>query len=179
MTLRLALLFVLPCLAGYAQVAALHSGDVLPDVAGQTLAGKQLHLPADGLGKPAVVVFSFSHAAADDANKWDATVQKEFGSGGGVENFTIIMLEDAPRLLRGMISSRIKNGEPPAVRDRMAIVVHDEAAWKKRFSVADTHHSYVALLDREGRIRWVGSAAYSDTAVSSLKEEMAPLLQHQ
>ena len=106
------------CFAAQAQTAVLRDGDPLPPVAGETLSGNQVELPGAVLGKTAVVIFGFSRAGGDDAKKWNSRLEKEYGANQAVAAYSIMMFEEVPRLLRGMIVSGIKRGVPPFLRIR-------------------------------------------------------------
>jgi hypothetical protein len=174
MRLRLTIACVFACLAAQAQTDALHNSDPLPAVAGQSLSGKQVELPAAVLGKTAVMIFGFSRAGGDDAQKWHRRLEKEYGANQAVAAYSMIMFEEVPRLLRGMIVSGIKRGAPPAMHDKMVVVYHDEAAWKSRLSVSDTRRAYVVLLDSSGHIRWMNNSAFSEAAFAALEKELQP-----
>jgi hypothetical protein len=174
MRFRLPIACIFAYLSGQAQTAVLRNGDPLPSVAGQALSGKQVELPAAILGKTAVVIFGFSRAGGDDAQKWNGRLQKEYGANQAVAAYSMMMFEEVPRLLRGMIVSGIKRGAQPAMRDKMVVVYHDEALWKTRLSVSDTRRAYVVLLDSEGHIRWVNSSAFSEAAFAALEKELQP-----
>jgi len=49
--------------ADQSSLPSIRPGQMFPQFSGQTLTGKSLELPAAAMGKPAVVVFSFTKAA--------------------------------------------------------------------------------------------------------------------
>ncbi len=150
--------------------SALHPGDVLPSVSGRTLTGKTLDLPAAALGKPAIIVFSFSRAAGKDTPLWNDRVAKDFAT--SLAQFQVIELESAPRLVRGMAISGIKSAMPSDRQDRAVVLYRDEKLWKQRLAVSDLNRAYVILLGADGRIRWTNAGAFTDAEYSRLKNEI-------
>lgn len=153
-------------------VAPLHLGDALPDVIGQNLSGTPAHLATETAGKVAVVVFSFSKSGGKDTQLWNKNLLRDFGSDHSVELSTVIMLESAPRLLRGMIVSRLKKDMPPALQSTTIVSYENEKLWKQRLAVTDDSHAYVVLLKPNGNIRSMKSAALSDAEYKELKTKI-------
>lgn len=162
-------LFITPStLQPQSALGPLHLRDALPDVIGQSLSGGPAHLSTVVSGKIAVVVFSFSKAGGKDTQLWDKSLLRDLGSNPSVTLSTVIMLESAPRLLRGVIVSGIKNSIPPSLHSRTIVSYENEQLWKERLGVANDSHAYVLLLGQDGSIRWMNSGAFSDTQYKEL-----------
>jgi hypothetical protein len=159
----------------HTSATALHVGDPLPQLSGQTLTTKVLELPAAAAGQRAVVVFSFSRTAGKDARLWNEHTSRDFPD--AVPHFTVIVLESVPKLIRSMAVSGIKSSMPVPAQDRTIILYRDEKLWKLRLSVADSDRAYVLLLGPDGHIRWSNSAAFADSEYAQLKKEIAKMLQ--
>lgn len=157
--------------------AALNLGDIFPNVAGQTPSGSFLRLSDVVMGKTSVVVFSFSKTAGKDAQVWNDHLFKDYGSNPQVASSTVIMLEEAPRLLRGIIISELKRSMPPAIRERTIVSYRNEELWKHRLAVADDKHADVLLLESDGRMCWRNSAVFSDAEYTDLKNKAQEQLQ--
>jgi len=159
--------------AASAQSVPLPVGAALPQLSGQTLSGKQLALPADAAGKPAIVVFSFSKAGGKDAGAWSERVRKDFP--GVAPSYTLMMIEAAPRFVRGMIISGTKKDMPPAAQDRSIAMEKDEDLWKERLGFTDSDHAYLFLLGPDGKIRWKNSGPFTESEYAALKKELTQL----
>jgi hypothetical protein len=85
------------------------------------------------------------------------------------------VLEDAPRLVRGMAVHGIKNGVPDAQRDHFAIVYEGEATLKRVAGFRKTDDAYVLLLGRTGDINWTTSGPVTDTLCADLKNHVSSL----
>lgn len=151
----------------------LHVGDPLLEISGQTLSGKNLTLPADAVGKPAVVSFSFSRTGGKDSTLWSEHIERDFPMIG--RPYTLMMIEAAPKFVRGLIISGSKKGMSEQAQDRCIAMDHDEDAWKNRIGYTDENKAYVFLLGPDGHIRWKSSAAFSDAEYANLKKEIAQL----
>jgi hypothetical protein len=169
-----ALLFLLVSpLVLSAQTVLLHTGDALPQISGETLSGKQLTLPADATGKPAVVSFSFSRTGGKDSSQWSDHIERDFPAVG--HPYTLMMIEAAPKFVRGMIISGSKKGMSQQAQDRCIAVEKDEDAWKQRIGFTKDDRAYVFLLGADGRIRWKSSGTYSDADYATLKKELSQM----
>lgn len=168
-TLALGLTILVWTMHAQSPPVALRVGDHLPDVAGQNLSGTPTHLSTVVGGKISVVVLSFSKSGGKDTQIWDRQLVGDFGSSPTVALSTVINLESAPRLLRGVIVSGIKNSIPPPLHTSTIVSYENEELWKQRLNVADDGHAYVILLDKDGRIRWINSTTFSSAAYKELK----------
>jgi ATP10 protein len=166
----LALLLVLCFFEAALAQTLLHPGDTFPEISGPTLSGKHLTLPADAAGKPAVVSFSFSKAGGKESGLWSEHIENDFPAVG--HPYTVMMIEAAPKFVRGMIISGSKKGMSPQAQDRCIAMEHDEDAWKKRIGFTDENKAYIFLLTPNGRIVWKSSGPFSDAEYASLKKEI-------
>jgi hypothetical protein len=64
-------------------------------------------LPDAAAGHPAVVVIGFTHSSQNQTKAWAARLQHEFPT------YSIAVLENAPRLVRGMAVHGMKRRRAP------------------------------------------------------------------
>jgi hypothetical protein len=152
----------------------LQRGQTLPQISGQALSGRSIGLPAAANGKPAIVIFSFSKTAGNDARSWNERLSRDFP--GDVPRFTIIVLESVPKLFRGMALSGIKSSMPSSMQDRTIVLYRDETLWKQRLAFSQDNHAYVLLLSSDGRIQWKSEGAFKEDAYVQLKDQLARML---
>ncbi|HEY1526045.1 MAG TPA: hypothetical protein VGH51_07390 [Candidatus Angelobacter sp.] len=170
--------FVIPAFwlgAPPSDASSLQRGETLPQVSGQTLTGRTIELPAAARGKPAVVIFSFSKAAGNDARSWNERLSRDFPK--NVPSFTIIMLESVPKLFRGMALSGIKGSMPGSMQDRTMVLYRDETLWKQRLAFSMDNRAYVILLGPDGRIAWRSEGAFAEAAYAQLRNQLSGMLQ--
>jgi ATP10 protein len=160
--------------AAHADAAFIHNGEFFTQIFGKTITGKLLELPAAAVGKPAVVVFSFSRAAGRDARLWNEHLARGFSD--AIPGYEVIVMESVPKLFRGMAMSGIRSSMPVAMQDRTIALYQDEKLWKLRLAATDNSRAYVILLGPDGRLRWSNSGAYTDSEYARLKDAIEILL---
>jgi hypothetical protein len=90
--------------------------------------------------------------------------------------FSIAILQDAPKLMRGVIKHGMRGGVPKAEQDSFIVLERDEDVWKKLADFSDPNDAYVILIDSYGKIRWRTHGNGPDTqTVNALKNELAQL----
>lgn len=154
--------------------AGLRTREPFPAFSGKTLTGKSLELPAAALGKPAVLVFSFSRAAGKDAHLWNEQLVRGFQS---VPDYDVLVMESVPKLFRGIAMLGVRSSISVSLQDRTIVLYQDERLWKQRLAASDNSRAYVVLLGADGHLRWKNSGAYTDSEYARLKREIEMLLQ--
>lgn len=162
-----------PAYAAAPNAAALRVGDMLPKVSGATLSGGPLTLPAAAVGKPTVLVFSFSRAAAADDRVWDEHLAGDFS--GAVPTYAVLLLESAPRLFRGMAIAGIRSGTAVSVQHRTLLLCREEKLWKQRLAVSDEGRPYLVLVGPRGHVRWMDSGRFTEVEYARLKAAISGL----
>jgi hypothetical protein len=164
-----------PVNAAQPDAGPLHAGEMFPNISGKTLTGKLLELPAAAIGRPAVMVFSFSRTAGKDARSWNEHIARGFSN--TVPGYEVIVMESVPKLFRGMAMSGIRGSMPLSMQDRTIVMYQDEKLWKLRLAASDNKRASIVLLGPDGHIRWSNSGAYTDSEYARLKHEIELLLQ--
>jgi hypothetical protein len=154
--------------------SALHPGEIFPQLSGQTLTGKSVELPTATLGKPAVVIVSFSKTAGNDARSWNERLSRDFPK--DLSSYTIIVLESVPKLFRGLAVSSIKSSMPVPMQDRTVVLYSDEKLWKQRVAFSEDSRAYVILLGPDGRIRWSSKEEFTESSYAQMKDQLDRLL---
>lgn len=132
------------------------SAQTIPHTEAEVLSGKKIVLPDAFSGHPALIIIGFSRAGGDSAGRWGKELRKDFGE--KIQVYSIAVLEDAPRLMRGMIKRGMRSGVPKTEQDRFAVLEHDEDAWKKLADFSDPDAAYLLLTDSQSMVRWRGHA---------------------
>ncbi len=158
-----------------AQPDPLRAGESFPGLSAKTLTGKSLELPAAALGKPAVLLFSFSRAAGKDAHLWKERLARDFSN--AVPAYDVVVLESLPKLFRGLALSGIRSGMPLSMQDRTIVLYQDEKLWRTRLAASDNNRAYVVLLAPDGHLRWSNAAACTASEYARLKNQIDLLLQ--
>ncbi len=131
-----------------------------PAIEGQNLLDQKVKFPD---GQAAVVVMGFTHASQNQTKAWAQRIGSQFPL------YSIAVLEDVPRLVRGMASHGIKSGTPENQRAHFLLVYHNEKELKQAAGFSTPDDAYVLVLDKSGVIQWKFHGPVTDAAFDQLK----------
>jgi len=143
--------------------------DVFPHTEAENVSGKKVALPDDAKGHATVLVLGFTHTSQNQTKVWAAQLQPS------VEMYSIAVLEDVPRLVRGMAVGGIKSSVPQNQRDHYLLVFHGEKELKSAAGFEKPDDAYVVLLDRDGGISWRFHGPFSESVCDDVKSRMSAL----
>jgi hypothetical protein len=98
---------------------------------------------------------TFSKEAGEKSRQWQDHFVNGFAGDGQVTSFSVAMLSDAPRFVRGMIRSAMRRGTSPALRPRTITVTSDAKPWKQRLNLTNDKEVFLLLLNKQGQVAWV------------------------
>ncbi len=127
-------------------------------------------MPAAVQGHPVLLVIGFTHGSGPHCTDWAKRLETEFKDNQALEQFSIVFLEDAPRLVRGMAKSGIKGGVPKEQYDHYLIVTEHEKEVKDAVHFQAADDAYLALLGNDGAVRWTFHGPVGDAPVGQLRE---------
>jgi hypothetical protein len=148
----------------------------MPRITGENLSGKQIALPAASAGSAAIVCIGFSHASNTQLKPWAERATNAFRQNDRVLVYSVAVLEDAPRLVRGMAVHGMRSAIPVQQHDRFVVVYHGESELKRITGFQRPGEAYILLLDPKGEIRWVNHGPVSDTAIQELTDRVRSIL---
>lgn len=156
----LALLFTLTCAAAAQQFPALEA---------QTLTDKKLTVPAAWAGKPALLIVGFSQASQRSSESWGKELLQDFGK--DFPYYSAAVLEDAPRLLRGVITGGIKRSIPKPGHDRFLVFYKGQKELKQvaGFDPKSPDDAYLVIVDAAGNVKWKFHGKPTPTQVAEIK----------
>jgi hypothetical protein len=147
------------------------AGEQFPRVEGENLLGQTMTLPDVAAGHAAVVVIGFTRASQNQTKSWAASVREE------LPTYSVAVLEDAPKLVRGMAVHGMKGGVPENQRDHFIVIYHNEKELKQAAGFDHPDDAYVLLLDKDGAIHWRFHGAVTDAALQELESQATALVQ--
>jgi hypothetical protein len=145
------------------------SADQFPAIGGDNLLGAKVALPDAAKGHVTAIVVGFTHASQTQTQAWSAKIASQ------LDYYSIAVIEDAPRLVRGMISSGMKSSVAKDQRDRFVLATKGEKELKEAAGFDKPDDAYLLLIDRDGQIRWRFHGPVSDGALGELKSQAAGL----
>jgi hypothetical protein len=166
---------LLVCLTAVCPALA-QSSQPLPRLEGENFAGHKVLLPGDAAGKVTILVFGFSHASSKPTGAWADKLAAEFGSQPGFDLYQLPVLEDVPRLIRGMVVSGIKKSVPDSKRDHFVPLFQGEDQLKKTVNFTASDDAYIVLLDRAGKIVQQAHGPVDDAHYAPIRAQIKSLL---
>ena len=143
---------------------------MLPGFDAETLAGRKMSMPGAVHGHEALLIVGFTHASGPHCTEWAKRLASEFPGNNPLERYTVVFLEDAPRLVRGMAKSGIKSGVAKEEYDHYLIVTEHEKAVQAAVHFEAPDDAYLVLLDPEGAVRWTFHGPVADGPVRQIRE---------
>ena len=148
-----------------------------PRLQEQNLNGRPVVLPDAVARKVTVLVVGFSHASSTPTGAWAKRAQDDFGKNPNFALYQLAVIEDAPRFIRGMITSGMKKGIQETQRAFVVTVVHQEAELKKLVNYSAADDAYIVVLDRSGKVAYQTHGSTVDSAYVELHAKVQSLLQ--
>lgn len=155
---------------------ALAQRQTMPTISGESLAGGKVVLPEAAKGKVAVLIFGFTKASKEPTKAWATRLNSELGNQPDFVLWQLPVLEDVPRLIRGMVISGMKKTVPGNLRDHFVPIVEREAELKKLVNYKDANDAYLILLDRSSQIVQQLHSASPEAAYAPLRTGIQSLL---
>lgn len=160
-----------------AVTAALAPGAGLPQLEARSLSGDPAVLPRDARGHGMVLVIGFTKSAAKSTRPWleGCRALAPVGpDGSSAACYDIRMVEDVPRMFRGMMERSMKSGLPTELQRRTLLAYADNEAWRKRTGASDLKTAYVIGCDAEGVVRYMTSGSYSEPELKKVLGALEP-----
>lgn len=148
----------------------------MPHIEGESFAGQKIVLPDATHGKVAVFVFGFTKASKEPTSAWAQKINADFGTHNGFELYELPVLEDVPRLIRGIVISSIKKGVPENRRAHFVPIVQDEAQLKRLVNYKEPDDAYLVTLDESGHVAAQIHGPFSDAAYAQFHTDLQSLL---
>ena len=153
-----------------------HAQQMMLRVEGESIAGRKVVLPDAAKGHVAVLVLGFTKASKTPTSAWGSRIASEFGSQSGFELYQLPVLEDVPRLIRGMVVSGMKKGVKENMRDHFVPLFEHESELKKLVGYREPDDAYLVVLDPSGEIVDQVHGTFSDALYARLREALHKLL---
>lgn len=138
----------------------------LPQFEAESLTGKKISMPAATQGHTALLLVGFTQASGKQTAEW-AKKTKPI-----CETWSMAVLEDVPRLVRGMASHGIKSGIPKEDQDHFLLLYQHEAELRQAAGFQQPEHAYVLLLAPDGSIKWRFHGPVSEEALTELRKQL-------
>jgi hypothetical protein len=172
----IAALCVMPAGLAMPRAQQVASAQTIPEVHSTLLSGQAVDLPQALLGRSGVLVVGFSQASRPAVTLWGRRLAAEYAGSNRVLYFEMPMLGAVPRLLRGIVRSKIKDGVPERAWTHFLPVTSDENPWKSAVHFANADDAYVLVVDSHGVVRTMVTGDATDANLGVVQNEVAELL---
>src|SRR5665213_1428189 len=137
-----------------------------PTLEADDLNGRHVTLPALTQGAPTILIVGFTRSSGEQTKDWTKRIPKDVSP-----PYSIAVLEDAPRLMRGIAVRSIRSGVPRAQRDHFLILYQNENDLKAAAQFQAADEAYLMVLGPDGSVRWRFHGAFTHTALKQLREQ--------
>ena len=134
----------------------------IPPIEGETLSGRKVTLPLAAGGQPALLIIGFTRASQEQTKAWGLRMHDR------VPAWSIAVLEDVPRLVRGMVTHSIRSATPKAQHDRFLLVYHGEKELKTAVMFDRSDDAYLLVIDGTGSVRFSFHGPVTDDAAQQV-----------
>ena len=156
---------------------ALAVGDVLPELRGQYLTGRQAVLPDAAAGRVAFLMLGFSYDSRLAVEAWAKRFRARFGKEPKVTFYEVPMIGGGmARMGKWFINSGMRRGTPTADHERVITVYGGTDPWKERLGFKDPKAAHLILLDQSGRVVWLFAGSLREAAYEELSGHVVRLL---
>lgn len=135
-----------------------------------SLAQETVVLPDAAKARIAIVIAGFTKSSSTATGAWRQRADKDFAADPRVVVYEAAILEDVPRLIRGMVVGSMRKNTPGDRQHRLLITYEKEAEWKRIGAYGPGDHAYVFLLDDKGEIVWRGHGLFTEGQYATLAE---------
>jgi hypothetical protein len=152
------------------------SAQILPRIEGTALNDRKVALPDAAHYRAMVLIFGFSHKAADQTEAWGKRVGTDFGSNSTVAYFIIPELEGVPGMVKPMILHGMRHEVPADENAHFMPIYELETDLKKLVNYGQPESAYVVVATSDGRVTWQTAGAATDDRYSAMKQALNSLL---
>lgn len=155
-------------------------GEVFPELKGKSLAGTEVSIPANTMGKPTILGLAFSPKAEQDLQGWMQPLYDSFlAKHGGVFEagnfdghiYLAALLSGAASLAGKGLEEKAAKGTDAELRPHVLLSKQDAAPILKAVNASDKTKPYFIVLDSKGVVKSIVSGAYTEAKMDELTEK--------
>ncbi len=160
-------------LAVFILFVAAGAGAVTPQPAlpAETLSGIKLTVPYDLPHKPIVFVIGFSKGSDTQTRAWSEALKGALSADTTLV-YSVAVIEDVPRLLRGFVTGSIRKSVPADLHDRFLVVSQRAPAWQAMAAYKVPDNAYLVLMNVARKIVWRVSGAVTADKLQTLLDAL-------
>ena len=156
------------------------NGKTFSSITGENLQSKKINIPNDTKGKYTLIGVAYSQKAQSDLEGWFQPVYTTFIEKPGedalfddsydVNVYFIAMFTGANESMYGPAKKKLQEDLDPELKPHVLLYKGDITKYKTDLSLEDNDKPYFFLLDKEGKIVYTTSGAYTDEKLEKAEE---------
>ena len=156
------------------QMAAAQVGKPFPALSGNTLEDKPVALPENTKGKYTLLCLTYSQKSTDLLSPWFQPVYDTFVGDPDYDlnMYFVVMLSGIKELAAGTIEKKMKQGIDPVLHSHILLYKGEIGSYKQALNMPDKELPYFFLLDKDGKIIYQTSGAYSDKKLEEIESKI-------
>jgi hypothetical protein len=152
-------------------------GDMFPELKAETLDDKTITFPADTKGKSTLICMAYSADAETDLRTWyEPTYDKFIAKTGLMDDMYDVNVYFIPMFtgVKALGADKAKQDMKKTVQEDLqphVVIYRGELdAYKEKLKMDDKTKPYIYVLDKEGKILFVTSGAYTEDKMDEIDE---------
>lgn len=157
-------------------VASTSPAGRIPEVHAVAFSGDAVNFPQSLQGHTTVFLIGFTKDSRDAVTLWARRLAADYQTSPTVLYYEVAVLAGVPRVLRGLVTRRIKDTVPARAQPRFVPIYDQEDAWK---AAADfprqgpENDAYLLIVDGSGNVRVrFASGPPTDQTYANLKHQL-------
>jgi hypothetical protein len=126
--------------------------EVMPLLRVETLSGDKLMVPAPTATAPSLFVIGFTKKSRAQTSQWTQRLERD--DPDGEPPYQVAILDDVPRLLRGLVLHAIRSGVPERLHKRFLLVFDNADVWKRLARFLAPDDAYVLVIGAGRELVW-------------------------
>jgi len=146
-----------------------------PNLTATSLENKTVSIPQSTKGKYTIVGLVYSQKATEVLAPWFQNVYNYFIADPDYDLnvFFVPMLGGVKEAAAGALEKELKKGTPPELYKHVLIYKGDVGSYKSALKMDQKDIPYIFVLDKQGKIVYQTSGAYSDEKIEKMDELVA------
>lgn len=149
------------------------TGEIFPDVMGESLEKKGQSIPKDFLGEEHVFLLGYVQDSQFDIDRWLIGLDMTKTQVKAIELPTIQGL--FPRMFKTRINDGMRKGIPKPLWGGVITIYEDGETVQKFTGNQNANNSRVLLLDSEAKVRYFHDEGFSVDALNRLREKLSEI----
>jgi hypothetical protein len=147
-----------------------------PNLSATSLEGKTVTIPQGTKGKYTIVGLVYSQKATEVLAPWFQNVYNYFIADPDYDLnvFFVPMLGGVKEAAAGSLEKELKKGTPPELYKHVLIYKGDVGSYKSALKMDQKDIPYIFVLDKDGKIVYQTSGAYTDEKIEKMDELVTP-----